>query len=1015
MSVSEKPSSKMPTFVWWTGQIEDVKDPLKIGRCRVRIVGLHTADKKAVPTNSLPWAHTIQPTTSAAIAGIGSSPTGLMVGSWVVGFFQDGENMQHPVIMGSFGGINPTIQEMQDSAGKAFSSPINEIETNPNAQLGLPTIPSLSRSSIKVLQYAEQSDTNKLARGEDLAQTIQASKLTSLIQKIPEAINRGAGWSEPPSPYKAIYPNNKVYESKSGHVFEIDDTPTGERLHKYHRAGTFEEIHPNGTQVEKIVGDNYQIVYENDRKAVGGNLNLNVDGDANIAIRGRINIQTSGDQINIYFPNSCSVSLDTGNFVHNCHGRYNLNVRDGIVVDGKATDFNNPLYSTLKASFMDIGNLGRLEPNSTAINDEKYTSSVRKQNQVVFGRSNTNAVLRGEIEDEYRREGIPLDQLASPDTIENAEQVEIFLEQEGFEQDTLLAKIGDGAGNMIGGIAQGAADRFTQGIAGAGVAGVNLALGALTELEAFQAIQGGIAQVQQNLAIAQTIANNLQGAAGQVCSVLDMLSSLKGISFGSPADFWAKLGDAVQPLAQIPEAIGEAFEKLVEGAISAVEQFATGIVQTVQGTIDQFTAVLGSVAGLILDPCGGGGGGLVGAGSGTIKSQVSPGVVSGNLLDDNMDSFERAKIDDQLSTTSLVDAASMAVPVTVLDVPVAQGQGGTKLAGLPMLTLPTLGAVAGLAGLGVGLAALLSGGGGGGGAGLGGPGEQGPTGPTGATGPDEQWDVLEPTKATNLEGIPAGTTFAFGLSPFDILKEILYPSLLKFNSFSIGINEGGERVPYHVGDSTISGDYLSIWELQDIDSALENSLRIMEGENVLVQDLDTNLTEYTIFHPEYTRTFESSVDFVISVLNQKEQEVSKTDSIRWRYPLYAGKTAGSSLTSEDLEFLSVTTNQLGGRNPFINYTIQQMKNGITMIFPNSNEPEYLYWIVPKSVDDVSINPPSYGSSTSFVDVSNPNVTTVVPMIKLEDISVTKYDLNISFDVYRTMVPFAAARTIKVSE
>jgi hypothetical protein len=1005
MNTPENIKTKMPSFIWWTGQVEDVKDPLKIGRCRVRIVGQHSADKKAVPTTSLPWAHCLQPTTSAGFAGIGSSPTGLLVGSWVVGFFQDGENMQHPVIMGSFGGINPPIEDMQGSQGKAFSPPINQIEAS--GPLG---IPSLSRTAVKILQYADQSDVNKLARGDKNVETIQASKYASLIKDIPEAINVGGGWSEPPSPYNPIYPNNKVYESKSGHVFEIDDTPTAERLHKYHRSGTFEEIHPNGTQVEKVVGDNYQIVYENDRKVVGRNLNLNVDGDANIAIRGKINIQTSGDQINIYFPNSCSVSLDTGNFVHNCHGRYTLNVRDGIIVDGQATDFNNPAYAPLKASFMDIRGIGRLGPNSSVNSSETYQKDLELARQRIFGSSSTETATYTRIRNQYIQEGVPLDQIPSPDTVEAANEVESFLEQEAVLQDSILGQIGEGVGNTINGIAQGVVDEITQGIAGAGEAGVNIALGAVAETEAFQAFQAGVAQVQQSLGLAQSIANNVQGAAGQVCAVLDMLSALKGISFGTPADFWAKMGEAVQPLAEIPEAVGEAFEQLVEGAVAAVEQFAAGIVQTFEDTLNQFTGVLDSFAGLITDPCGGGGGGLAGAGSGTIQQQISP-IPTGDPTD-IVDSFEQSKIEDDLSTTPLADAASMASPLNVLDTEIAKGQGGTKVAGLPVLTLPTLAGVAAFAGLGVGLAALL----GGGGEGLGGPGEQGPTGPTGATGPDEEWDVLEPTKATNLEGIPAGTTFPFGLSPLEILKEILYPSLLKFNSFDIGIKVDGSKVPYHVGDSSLAGNYIATWEINDFETALENTLDIVQGENSLKDNLSSSLTEVTITHQSYSRNTEGSVDFTISVENQEQEQISRVDSLFWRYPLYAGKTAGSSITSSDLPNLVVSSTQLGGQNPFINYTMQQIKSGIALVYPPSSPPgEYLYWVVAKSVDGQSTNPPVYGLNTSFTDVSNPDVPNVIPMNKLDDISLTSYGLNIVFDVYQSTVPFSATRTIRVKQ
>ena len=41
-------------FVWWQGVIEDINDPLKLGRCRVRILGFHNPDTRAIPTDHLP-------------------------------------------------------------------------------------------------------------------------------------------------------------------------------------------------------------------------------------------------------------------------------------------------------------------------------------------------------------------------------------------------------------------------------------------------------------------------------------------------------------------------------------------------------------------------------------------------------------------------------------------------------------------------------------------------------------------------------------------------------------------------------------------------------------------------------------------------------------------------------------------------------------------------------------------------------------------------------------------------
>lgn len=88
-------------FNWWIGVVEDRMDPEKMGRCRVRIFGYHTDSKEVLPTKDLPWATPIQPITSAAISGIGSSPLGPVEGTWVIGFFLDGEDMQQPAIFGT--------------------------------------------------------------------------------------------------------------------------------------------------------------------------------------------------------------------------------------------------------------------------------------------------------------------------------------------------------------------------------------------------------------------------------------------------------------------------------------------------------------------------------------------------------------------------------------------------------------------------------------------------------------------------------------------------------------------------------------------------------------------------------------------------------------------------------------------------------------------------------------------------------------------------------------------------
>jgi len=88
-------------FNWWIGVVEDRMDPEKLGRCRVRIFGYHTDSRDLLPVKDLPWAIPIQPITSAATSGVGSSPLGPVTGTWVMGFFLDGEDMQQPAMLGT--------------------------------------------------------------------------------------------------------------------------------------------------------------------------------------------------------------------------------------------------------------------------------------------------------------------------------------------------------------------------------------------------------------------------------------------------------------------------------------------------------------------------------------------------------------------------------------------------------------------------------------------------------------------------------------------------------------------------------------------------------------------------------------------------------------------------------------------------------------------------------------------------------------------------------------------------
>ena len=106
-------------FIWWNGVVEDRQDPLFLGRCKVRILGWHTEDKSELPTANLPWAQVLMPVTSASQTNVGHAPVGPVEGTWVMGFYRDGELAQEPVMMGTIPGIPENFAEQ----GTGFNDP----------------------------------------------------------------------------------------------------------------------------------------------------------------------------------------------------------------------------------------------------------------------------------------------------------------------------------------------------------------------------------------------------------------------------------------------------------------------------------------------------------------------------------------------------------------------------------------------------------------------------------------------------------------------------------------------------------------------------------------------------------------------------------------------------------------------------------------------------------------------------------------------------------------------------
>lgn len=343
-------------FYWFQAVVEDRLDPLKLGRVRIRVLGIHTEDKTRIPTEELPWAYPLSPLTSAAMNGIGETPLGPVEGTWVFGFFRDGDSCQEPVIIGTLTGI-PQEYPYPKSKRIGFLDPREDLSTRPRKYLkpkqyptdgtgailenedpSPPTGESYPRQKHPYGIIVGESDMNRLARNEFIEDTIIQLKKDSRVFGIP--IADGTTWDEPQTPYDSVYPYNHVIETESGHVFEVDDSPGNERIHDYHKSGTFTEIYADGIKVEKRVGNSYLICMEETYQHHMNRTNITIDGPFNVYVRNNAKIIITGD---------ADVEVG-GDYNVKVHGDYNVTAGGDVNIKGNDTTIGAASTVSLKGS-----------------------------------------------------------------------------------------------------------------------------------------------------------------------------------------------------------------------------------------------------------------------------------------------------------------------------------------------------------------------------------------------------------------------------------------------------------------------------------------------------------------------------------------------------------------------------------------------------------------------------------------------------------------------------------------
>ena len=263
--------------------IEDNNDPEMLGRCRIRVLGIHTENKNVgkdsgIPTEDLPLANPVLPIVGGGQTGIGGfkPPTN---GTWVYVSPMD-NGLQRWVYFGVVSGF--PVDVANTSLGFNDPSGVHPLDD----RIGEPDINRLSRND-QIEKTVIDVRIKEVVKNITIAALVMPGTTINAMQT-PIPVN--VKYTEPREPYAAEYPYNFVFESepkdwKWGHIIEIDDTPGKERIHFEHKSGTAISIHPSGQRVDKIFHDSYSLLLRNDFKYVHYDQFLTIWGDQRLQVR----------------------------------------------------------------------------------------------------------------------------------------------------------------------------------------------------------------------------------------------------------------------------------------------------------------------------------------------------------------------------------------------------------------------------------------------------------------------------------------------------------------------------------------------------------------------------------------------------------------------------------------------------------------------------------------------------------------------------------------------------------
>jgi len=292
-------------FIWFIGVVEYNDDPTHNGRVKVRAFNVHPPKGEDVPTKHLPWATVIN-------GSFGVTQTIPSVGDWVIGFFIDGADCQHPMIIGSLPGTNLGIP-----GGTGLPDSDDYLPPEYIKNIGRPPLNS----------YIGAED------GEFTSAGIQAgSQKNGINTAVFDDDGDRVTFDEPNilTPEKNF--DSRVLQSKEGNsviVLSETDDGDGSTILISHSSGSAVQIDANGTIFVKSFGDTYNSTEGFEFNRIDKDSHSNIGGDWSIKVEGgsgRIEIQGDLDIScnNFNVDARASANIFAGNAVNISGGKVGL-------------------------------------------------------------------------------------------------------------------------------------------------------------------------------------------------------------------------------------------------------------------------------------------------------------------------------------------------------------------------------------------------------------------------------------------------------------------------------------------------------------------------------------------------------------------------------------------------------------------------------------------------------------------------------------------------------------------